>query len=1286
MYRVFYGGELLHDPRTDSALLGDLQLEQNQNECGYCEFTIYPDHPLHGTLKERDMANQIKVYDDEALLFQGFIYELGRDFQTSGTVKCKGDLSLLECSIVRPYSTLEGVYETTAPNTVDGYFKWLIEQHNEQVEQEKRFVIGMNEGSLLDKNNYIYRESKQFPTTAEEIEEKILNQLGGYIRVRYPNGVRTIDLMAECYDANTQIFDFGVNLMDYQETTDALEVYTALVLRGATPERYDLPLTVEFLEDGVYAKDTGFSKLGDMVYSHSAVERYGWIVGTYENQDIVTAEGLLDAGVIALKSCLSPIKTIEVKAVDLSIINKDYQPVQVGEYVRVRSKVHGFDSYMLCTSVSPNLNNPEDSLYTLGMTFDSLTGIQNKRISSLNAAVTKNYERTEAISSEAKAAAIVAGQAQENSEAAKEAAQVAQNKADEAFNDAYEAEQKAQQAKEAADEATAKVTLVEDRVVVVEEGVSSIREYADSAQEAANKAKADAEEAKTAATTASDKAAEAATKAGHVASTVETINREISTIKEDAAEMRSAFEGQIKTVTDTMTADYTKKTELTEATLELQSEITRSAAEIEQSVSANYTKKTELTEVQANLQTQITQTADSIASTVSAVEKAQVDAISAQTKANEAKAAAEAAQGDAATAKSAATEAQEAADEAFRNLAKAESDLADMKDRVDVTEADIAAAEKAVEEARTAANKAQTDAVNANTNAVAAQSSADAATAKADKAQADVNSLTSRVSVAESKIEQTSESITLSVSELRGEIENINIGGRNLLRHTGDMPIVSVYTNANGIGLYNKNNGTLEDTGDGIKLTYDGSGKGAMAVPLAYDGAVGNDETMTLSFDYRGNMTGTTAFYFLQRTTPNVSYSQFPTLQASDSEWLHYEHTFNSSSANVRTCYSFMMLYNPQETFANAWVEIKKGSLKLERGNKATDWTPAHEDTDARITAAETSISQNASAITLRATKTEVDEAIDNISVGGRNLLLASSEEFSITKTTKVFSLSDYGKALLSAGGTVTVSFEVKADVATNVDTYPRTSEAHTSLRKTVAVTTEWKRYSVQIELTEKAWAAWTFRSSDTVTGGSATAVASFRNVKVEAGNKATDWTSAPEDIEDSVDKVKESLTEYATLEVAKNMISSEVTENYVSKTDFGTYFTENFSSSIKQTNDEIDLKVSKTTFGDLETDVADASKRVASLETYVRVTTEGLIVGGTEYPYVARIVGDAFQICIKSGDEYIPISWFASNTAYNENLDVANALSIGKSNNDTDGSYEFHQEADGTLSLIYKS
>ena len=202
-------------------------------------------------------------------------------------------------------------------------------------------------------------------------------------------------------------------------------------------------------------------------------------------------------------------------------------------------------------------------------------------------------------------------------------------------------------------------------------------------------------------------------------------------------------------------------------------------------------------------------------------------------------------------------------------------------------------------------------------------------------------------------------------SKLTDVIDNIEIGGRNLLRFTEKMPVVANHTIETGIGPFAQ--GTLENTVEGLKLTFDENGKGSMSVPLAYYGAVDNNETVTLSFDYRGNTNRFGQAYFLQETSDNVSIPNFPAPIVSEDEWVHYEYTFSHENANIRVCRAFMLFYNPGANNANAWVEIKKGSLKLEKGNKATDWTPAPEDMAS--TADVLTISSSVAALTTTATE-----------------------------------------------------------------------------------------------------------------------------------------------------------------------------------------------------------------------------------------------------------------------------------------------------------------------------
>lgn len=489
MYIVKYGKEYLHDPNVDDCLLVDLSLDAEENTCGYCDFTIYPSHPMYDKLKERDADNPITVYDGDILLFNGFIYELGKEFYLDGKVKCKGELDYLRESIVRPYSTLQNGYGSQPPTSVNGYFEWLISQHNEQVKDNKRFTVGINQGASLDPNNYIYRESTKYPTTWKEIGEKLLDDLGGYLRIRHEGDTRYIDYLSEWTDTNTQILDFGKNLTDYTQTDDSESIATFVVPLGARMsdteysyndgyyqttdktmssekeyytksdngytkvsddvtsfeagvtyyeyfELFDessLSLTITGLDNKEYDTE-GYRKSGDIIYCESAVQKYGWIGVTYENTDITTKEQLVSKSIIALKELISPKRTIEIKAVDMHLINPDINPIRIGEYVRVRSKPHNLDSYFLCTSIDLDLNNPENSTYTLGTTFDTLTGQQNKRIKLLNATINQTYEQAEKLTEKEKQNAQSANEALKKSNAATETAKDAKDAATDAKN------------------------------------------------------------------------------------------------------------------------------------------------------------------------------------------------------------------------------------------------------------------------------------------------------------------------------------------------------------------------------------------------------------------------------------------------------------------------------------------------------------------------------------------------------------------------------------------------------------------------------------------------------------------------------------------------------------------------------------------------------------------------------------------------------------------------------------------------------------------------------------
>lgn len=431
MYFVKYGDKYLHDPRVEKYMLTDLSLNCEENSCGYCDFTIYPDHPLYSIIRERDADNPIKVYDNDILLFVGFIYELGKEFYLDGHVKCKGELDYLSESIVHPYSTTTKYFHTKVPDNLEGLFNWFIKQHNSQVGDNKKFRIGKNQAARFDISEALDISNNSYPNTISEISDQILKKIGGYLNLRYDDhGIRYLDYLYEWEGLNTQLLDFGVNLTSYTQTDDSSEIASYIIPMGAKLSDTDytsennnsdwdnlpLLLNTEPLYGSTTSKPNIISTnitsdikvLDDKIYSKSAVERYGWIGKTYSNTDAKNKQSLVEMGTKALKEWLQPKRTIEVKAVDMHLINPNIKPIRIGEYVRVRSKPHGLDSYFICRNIELDLNNPENSIYSFGTTYDSFTGEQNKTINALNATIRKQFETIDIISESEKQTAATA--------------------------------------------------------------------------------------------------------------------------------------------------------------------------------------------------------------------------------------------------------------------------------------------------------------------------------------------------------------------------------------------------------------------------------------------------------------------------------------------------------------------------------------------------------------------------------------------------------------------------------------------------------------------------------------------------------------------------------------------------------------------------------------------------------------------------------------------------------------------------------------------------------------
>lgn len=463
MYQLTYDSKILFDPYMQSTAITDAKYTGKSNSVSYLDFTIAPNHPLYNTI-EKDKG-LVEFYSDNVLKFRGKINEIEIDDYGYKIVACNSVLQYLNHTRVRSYSTVPGDADLTAPTSVEGYFQWLIDQHNLHVKDAfERFEVGVNQGAALDKNDYILRSNDNYPTTLDEINDKVLDSLGGYLFVEYKDDRNILNLYADVHSTNSQIIDFGSNILSisYKENDD--ELYTVVIPRGGTPEKKEgdtkdpKPINIKNLPDNTFDTDPDIVKSGDCVYSLSAIKRYGYREYYYSNNDILDPSNLLKAAVLQLRLQMSPKVTIETKAIDLSIAYPGYEQLNIGDACRVRSARHNLDDYFMLSEMELDLNDPSQTTYTFGDEYVSLVGRQSNYLKQINSSIDRNYEDVNTAMSYGKAATKLADTANKTADAANNTAVKANDKAQKATEDAFNANTTANKAQSTANTANATAT------------------------------------------------------------------------------------------------------------------------------------------------------------------------------------------------------------------------------------------------------------------------------------------------------------------------------------------------------------------------------------------------------------------------------------------------------------------------------------------------------------------------------------------------------------------------------------------------------------------------------------------------------------------------------------------------------------------------------------------------------------------------------------------------------------------------------------------------------------
>lgn len=386
MYEIWADNLLIHSDVTplDTVKVINPHLVLEDSAAGSLEFSLPPINAGYSQDILKRMVTNIVVRENGEFLWGGRILQDSFDFWNNRKLVCEGELAFLNDSIQPPKK-----YDvTTDHTTIESFFYALIDVHNSQVGEDRRFEKGMvtvTDSDQTTDTNEIYRFTN-YETTLDCINEKLIERLKGHVRVRHQAGKRYLDYISDdTLDTNSQVVRFGVNLLDFSKNIDMSELATCIVPRGARLELAENDpkyieglepyLTVESLgvktetitdPDGTTHTETWHKDKSLFVENETAVNNFGWICAVVDWDAVTDAETLYSKAAKYLKDEQYEKMTLEIQALDLKYLHQGDSPIKFMSKLRCVSEAHNMDHTFIVSKMDVDLSNPGNSLYTLG--------------------------------------------------------------------------------------------------------------------------------------------------------------------------------------------------------------------------------------------------------------------------------------------------------------------------------------------------------------------------------------------------------------------------------------------------------------------------------------------------------------------------------------------------------------------------------------------------------------------------------------------------------------------------------------------------------------------------------------------------------------------------------------------------------------------------------------------------------------------------------------------------------------------------------------------------------
>ena len=389
MFKVYLENDCFYDDRMDNPHISGMSLELEENKAGSFEFTLYPQHPYYQAFER--MKSIVTVTQNDEIVFRGRLLNTEESFRKERKFTCEGELAFLNDSLIHPDGN-EGDDGSTSATPIKIFTK-IISDHNSQVTEERRFIIGVVSIDGFDEEvPYAYMDWEKSLDALEDL----LERCGGHISFRHEQDGIYIDWI-DSYELMEQVAEFGKNILDITQTVEGGDIVTGILPTGDENKNTGYPTNISEMDipeneyhkqmfpitssdldlgksfpingnltegntGGLLGKGNIFGDKGLVIVNKPLYEKYGAIIET-RSYDGYPADWI-DQALEEVDSLTGLMNTIEISIIDMAWLGgTDF--LKVGKKLKVSSKQHAIDGEYTIAKLDIDLQNPESNKISL---------------------------------------------------------------------------------------------------------------------------------------------------------------------------------------------------------------------------------------------------------------------------------------------------------------------------------------------------------------------------------------------------------------------------------------------------------------------------------------------------------------------------------------------------------------------------------------------------------------------------------------------------------------------------------------------------------------------------------------------------------------------------------------------------------------------------------------------------------------------------------------------------------------------------------------------------------